>query len=396
MRNTARCFSSVFVLTAIAAIAASGISSTAHAQDAPRIGADWEDSTPEAEGLDPAPLLALDSAVRTGAFDNVDRLVVVRNGKLVMSERYPRDYRQISSSFDMRPHQFNYQHPDWHPYYMGQDVHSLQSITKSVTSSLIGIAIGRGEVEGVEVPLLPLLSDYDLSGVDEGLQSARLEDLLTMRLGIEWHEQDRPIGPENTTIQLEFSDDWVEFTLAQPMDAEPGQRFVYNSGGSHLMSAILRSTTGRTTELYAEEHLFGPLGIDTYHWKREPAGLPDTEGGLYLEAEDLARFGQLYLNDGVWNGTRILPEGWVEASVARHVDDVAPANPNWNAGYGYQWWRLDRDGVDVWAGLGYGGQYLLVLPEQNIVAVANSWNVFGPNNRVLGAFLTALIESAGG
>jgi CubicO group peptidase (beta-lactamase class C family) len=86
----------------------------------------------------------------------------------------------------------------------------------------------------------------------------------------------------------------------------------------------------------------------------------------------------------------------VEASVARHVDDVAPANPNWNAGYGYQWWRLDRDGIEVWAGLGYGGQYLLVLPEQRIVAVANSWNVFGPNNQVLGAFLTALIESAGG
>jgi CubicO group peptidase (beta-lactamase class C family) len=389
---------SVLVITGIAVfgIAATGINSPAHAQDAQRPGAGWERSTPEAEDLNPAPLLALDSAVRAGAFDNVDRLVVVRNGKLVVSERYPRDYRQLSSTFDMRPHQFNYQHPDWHPYYMGQDVHSLQSITKSVTSSLIGIAIGRGEVEGVEVPVLSLLQDYDIAGTDERLGTATLEDLLTMRLGIEWHEQDRPIGPENTTIQLEFSDDWVEFTLAQPMDADPGQRFVYNSGGSHLMSAILRSATGRTTELYAEEHLFGPLGIDAYHWKREPAGLPDTEGGLYLEAEDLARFGQLYLNDGVWNGTRILPEGWVEASVTRHVDDVAPGNPNWNAGYGYQWWRLDRDGVEVWAGLGYGGQYLLVLPEQQIVAVANSWNVFGPSTRILGAFLTALIESAGG
>jgi CubicO group peptidase (beta-lactamase class C family) len=369
-------------------IAASGV-------DSPAVAQDWARSTPEAEGLDPTPLVALDSAVRAGEFDNVDRLVVVRNGKLVVSERYPRDYRQISSGFDMRPHQYNYQHPDWHPYYMGQEVHSLQSVTKSVTSSLIGIAIGRGEIAGVDAPLLPLLSDYDLSEVDEGLQAACLEDLLTMRLGIEWHEQDRPIGPENTTIQLEFSDDWVEFTLAQPMDAAPGDRWVYNSGASHLMSAILRSATGRTTEVYAEEYLFGPLGIETYHWKREPAGLSDTEGGLYLEAEDLARFGQLYLDRGVWNGTRILPEGWVEASVARHVDDVAPENPNFNGGYGYQWWRMDRDEVEVWAGLGYGGQYLFVLPEQRIVAVANSWNVFGPHTPVMGAFLTALIESAG-
>jgi CubicO group peptidase (beta-lactamase class C family) len=369
-------------------IAASGV-------DSPAVAQDWARSTPEAEGLDPTPLVALDSAVRAGEFDNVDRLVVVRNGKLVVSERYPRDYRQISSGFDMRPHQYNYQHPDWHPYYMGQEVHSLQSVTKSVTSSLIGIAIGRGEIAGVDAPLLPLLSDYDLSEVDEGLQAACLEDLLTMRLGIEWHEQDRPIGPENTTIQLEFSDDWVEFTLAQPMDAAPGERWEYNSGGSHLMSAILRSATGRSTEVYAEEHLFGPLGIEAYHWKREPAGLADTEGGLYLEAEDLARFGQLYLDRGVWNGMRILPEGWVEASVARHVDDVAPENPDWNGGYGYQWWRVDRDDVEVWAGLGYGGQYLLVLPEQRIVAVANSWNVFGPHTPVMGAFLTALIESAG-
>jgi len=380
----------IFVLAAaLGSPSVSGAGSAAHAQE-------WVRSSPEAEGLDPAPLLALDSAVKSGEFDNVDRLVVVRNGKLVLSQSYDVDYRQISSGFDMRPHQFNYQHPDWHPYYMGRDVHSLQSVTKSVTSALIGIAIGSGEIPGVDVPVLQLLEDYDVEVPDERLATATLEDLLTMRLGIEWHEQDRPIGPENTTIQLEFSDDWVEFTLSQPMDSDPGERFNYNSGGSHLMSAILREATGQTAEVYAEEHLFGPLGIDSYHWKREPAGLPDTEGGLYLEAEDLARFGQLYLNDGLWNGKRILPAGWVEASVTRYVDDVAPDNPNWNAGYGYQWWRLDRDGVEVWAGLGYGGQYLLVLPEQRIVGVANSWNVFGPHTPVLGAFLEALIASASG
>ncbi len=362
---------------------------------APAVGQTWERASLEAVGLDPAPLLALDSAIRAGRFDNVDRMVVVRDGKLVFSERYPRDYDSISAEFDLRPHQFNYQHPDWHPFYMGRDVHSLQSVTKSVTSALIGIAIGRGELPGVDAPLLPLLHDYDTSGSDERLERARLEDLLTMRLGIEWHEQDRPIGPENTTIQLEFSDDWVEFTLSQPMDAEPGERFVYNSGASHLMSAILRSAARKTVDLYAEEHLFGPLGIDSYHWKREPAGLPDTEGGLYLEAEDLARIGQLYLDDGMWQGVRLLPEGWVEASVTRHVADVAPENPNWNAGYGYQWWRVDTDGVEVWAGLGYGGQYLFVLPAQRIVGVANSWNVFGPHTQVFGAFLEALIESAG-
>jgi CubicO group peptidase (beta-lactamase class C family) len=377
---------------ASATIVAAGL--TLSALGSPAVAQTWQRTSFEAAGLDASPLLALDSAVRAGEFDNVDRLVVVRDGMLLFSERYARNYDSISSGFDMRPHQFNYQHPDWHPFYMGGDLHSLQSVTKTVTSALIGIAIGRGEIEGVEVSLLELLGDYDTSATDERLADATLEDLLTMRLGMEWHEQDRPIGPENTTLQLEFSNDWVEFTLSQPMDAEPGARFVYNSGASHLMSAILRTVTRRTVDLYAEEHLFGPLGIRSYHWKREPAGLPDTEGGLYLEAEDLARFGQLYLDDGVWQGVRLLPEGWVAASVSRHVEDVAPEDPNWNAGYGYQWWRVDRGGVEVWAGLGYGGQYLFVLPAQRIVGVANSWNVYGPHTPVFGAFLNALIESA--
>jgi CubicO group peptidase (beta-lactamase class C family) len=377
---------------ASATVLAAGL--TLSALGSPAVAQTWQRTSFEAAGLDASPLLALDSAVRAGEFDNVDRLVVVRDGMLLFSERYARNYDSISSGFDMRPHQFNYQHPDWHPFYMGGDLHSLQSVTKSVTSALIGIAIGRGEIEGVDVSLLELLGDYDTSATDERFADATLEDLLTMRLGIEWHEQDRPIGPENTTLQLEFSNDWVEFTLSQPMDAEPGARFVYNSGASHLMSAILRTVTRRTVDLYAEEHLFGPLGIRSYHWKREPAGLPDTEGGLYLEAEDLARFGQLYLDDGIWQGIRLLPEGWVAASVSRHVEDVAPENPNWNAGYGYQWWRVDRGGVEVWAGLGYGGQYLFILPAQRIVGVASSWNVYGPHTPVFGAFLDALIESA--
>lgn len=363
------------------------------ATGSPAAAQEWVRSTPAAEGMNPEPLRELDRAVRAGEYDNVDRLVVIRNGRLVMSERYARDYASISTGFDMRPHQFNYQHPDWHPYYMGTELHSLQSVTKSVTSALIGIAIGRGELPEADALLLPLLADYDTSGTDARLATATLEDLLTMRLGIEWHEQDRPIGPENTTLQLEFSDDWVEFTLAQPMDAAPGERFVYNSGASHLMSALLRTATGRTVDLYAEELLFGPLGITDYHWKREPAGLPDTEGGLYLEAEDLARFGQLYLDGGMWNGSRVVPEEWVSASVLRRVDDVAPENPDWNAGYGYQWWRVDTDGVEVWAGLGYGGQYLFILPAHRTVGVANSWNVFGPHTSVFGPFLRALIAS---
>jgi CubicO group peptidase (beta-lactamase class C family) len=138
-------------------------------------------------------------------------------------------------------------------------------------------------------------------------------------------------------------------------------------------------------DLYAEEYLWTPLGIDAYHWKKTPAGLPDALGGLYLEAEQLAKIGYLYLSDGIWDGVRLLPEDWVEAATRRHV--VRP-------GYGYQWWRPDPGGVEVWAGQGFGGQYLLVLPQYQIVAVINSWNLFGgsfPNPR--DALVRALVEA---
>jgi CubicO group peptidase (beta-lactamase class C family) len=208
-----------------------------------------------------------------------------------------------------------------------------------------------------------------------------------MRTGIEWHEQDRPLDDTNTTVQLEKSRDWIAFTLQQPMDAEPGTKWAYNSGGSALMAGVIRIATGRHIDEYAREHLFTPLGITDFHWKKTPTGHPDTEGGLYLAAPDLARVGRLYLRDGVWNGRRLLPAGWVNDATTRHVRSVAGG---WD--YGYQWWIRSVSGVDVWAGRGFGGQLLLIIPSRNIVAVVNAWNIFGtPARNIQTPLLEALI-----
>ncbi len=367
----------------------------------------WPRAEPADVGLEVAPLADLAAEVADGDYGYIDRLILVADGQIVFDERYEHDYVEISRGQSgplgcgtdacAAPddvHDFNYLHPDRHPFYQGREVHTLQSVTKSVTATLIGIAIQRGEIPGVGVPLFDLLTDYDLSEVDPRVRSATLEDLLTMRLGIEWHENDRPLDDTNTTLQLEKSDNWVEFTLGQPADSDPGVKWAYNSGASHLMSAIILQVTGRTTAEYAEEYLFGPLGIQDYHWKRDPQGLPDTEGGLYLAAEDLARIGLLYLQDGIWEGQRLLPEGWVAAATARQVNDIAPNNPNWNWGYGYQWWRLDASGLDVWAGLGFGGQNLIVIPDRGLVGVINSWNVFGRNIPLVVPFIDAMIEAS--
>jgi CubicO group peptidase (beta-lactamase class C family) len=231
--------------------------------------------------------------------------------------------------------------------------------------------------------------------VDPRLRQATLADLLTMRSGIEWHESDRPLDSTNTTLLLEGSRDWIRFTLSQPMDAEPGVKWAYNSGGSAMMAEIIRKSTGQQVDKYAEKYLFGPLGIEDYHWKKTPTGHPDTEGGLYLAAEDLAKVGQLYLNDGTWNGKRILPAGWAKEATMRHVANTNPANTN-TPGYGYQWWRYDRRGTDIWAGNGFGGQFIIVLPAHNTVAVVNSWNVFGVQTPgVLGPMIAAVLDAAG-
>ncbi len=380
------------VILSIAAVSTAG---SAAAQVAPWPTDRWSESSPSAEGLSESALTELDRQIRDGDFGYIDRLVVVRSGRLVLDKRYDNDYRsisrgrrsQIGCGFDCSDpgwnHQFNYLHPDWHPYHQGRDVHTLQSVTKSISATLIGAAIEQGAIPGVDEPLLPYLTDYDVSRVASGLGTATLEDVLTMRTGIEWHETDRPMDDSNTTIQLERSPDWVQFTLNQPMEAAPGEKWVYNSGGSQLMAAILQKATGQRMDRFAEAHLFSPLGIEDYHWKITPAGLPDALGGLYLEAEDLAKIGYLYLRDGVWDGHRILPEGWVDAATTTHVQQP---------GYGYQWWRPDPGGEEVWAGQGFGGQYLLVLPARDIVAVVNSWNLFGGRvQNIRDALVSALV-----
>ena len=366
---------------------------------------DWPVAAPDDRGLASAPLAALDSAFASGRFGAIDRFVVVKDGYLVIDEQYENDYETISEGhrgalgcgFEScepgeEDNPYNYYHPSTHPYYQGRDVHSLQSVTKSVAATVIGVALTRGDLEDLNAPLLAFFGDYDLSRVDPRLHEATLDDLLTMRTGIEWHEQDRPFDSTNTTLQLEASEDWIQFTLNQPSDAAPGTQWVYNSGGSHLMSGVILDATGMTIDEYAAAHLFGPLGVDDLHWKMTPKGLPDTEGGLYLEARQLAKIGYLYLQGGRWKDQELLSEDFVTGATARQVDAVNGLG--W--GYGYQWWRLDRDGLDVWAGLGFGGQYLLILPAHDLIGVVNSWNIFGerlPNTR--DALLNALIEAAG-
>jgi len=352
------------------------IASSAHAESEYPANR-WKASTPGAESVNVEVLAALDKEFASGTHGYIDGMLVSRNGRIVYQKTYVQDYDTPFKGHDETRGQYNYYDPDWHPYFERGPLHTMQSISKSVTSALIGIAIRRGEIPGVDVEVMQYFDDHDQANPDPRWSEITLRDLLTMTSGIDWDEFSFDYtDPRNTCAGMESSDDWVAYVLDRPMAATPGEKFVYNSGVTMLLSHILHRATGKHADVYATEHLFGPLGIESFYWKRTPTGLIDAEGGLYLKPEDLARFGLLYARDGMWGGKRILPEGWVSASVAPSVS--IPETETWK--YGFQWWLVryaENPAKYAYIGLGYGGQRLIVLPEYDLVAVFTGWNIYG-------------------
>jgi CubicO group peptidase (beta-lactamase class C family) len=338
---------------------------------------EWPVSTPAQEGIDPAAVDALVADIEGGDYGLIDHFTLIRHGRLVADYHFEQDYQAIAAAYDTTNHQYNYDHPDWHPYYQGTDLHSLQSVTKSVTSIALGIAVDQGLIPGVDVPAMSFFQEYGPDMSDPRRGEMKLEDLLTMRSGIEWSEDTPYTDPNNSCILMEASDEWVPFVLGYPMDADPGSVWEYNSGASVLLGKIVEVATGQRVDAWTKEQLFDPIGIQDFYWKLTPSGEVDTEGGLYLSAKDLARIGYLFLRNGMWEGRRVVSEEWVKASTSPLVVDIVPENGRDDPGYGYQWWVPDHDGenTQVFAGNGYGGQFLLVAPDYDVVAVFNGWNI---------------------
>jgi CubicO group peptidase (beta-lactamase class C family) len=181
-------------------------------------------------------------------------------------------------------------------------------------------------------------------------------------------------NPATTKTDHESSD-WVKFTIDRPMSEEPGTRWNYNSGASALLAYVFHRATKTDIEEYAAKNLFAPLGIERWFWKRSPHGLADTEGGLYLEARDLAKIWYLFLENGVWDGRQIVSSDWVKASVTPAIS-VSPA-PN-APKYGFKWWLYPdpRDNTKfIWSGSGFGGQVPMTFPTDDMVVVFNGWNI---------------------
>ena len=372
----------IFLVTSIAG--ALFTRPAAGAVQSPFPGRNWPTATPASAGLNAAVLDSIGAEVAAGSYGYVDRLVVIRHGRLVYDQSWAWDYERIygDSALVRSPlnaHDptgpYNYYNPWWHPTYRSGDLHSLQSVTKTVTSVVIGTAVTRGDFPSIDTRILSFFDTAQVRNIDDRKRRVTVRHLLTMTGGFDWNEDLPYVDPSNSAVNMEASYDWVQFTIDRPMAREPGTQFGYSSGESQLLAHIFRRATGVDIEEYAARHLFAPLGIERWFWKRTPAGLVDTEGGLYLEARDLARIWYLFLRDGNWNGTQVVSLEWVRASVTPAVAvSQQPGAPR----YGFKWW-LPPNPVDptrlVWAGSGFGGQIPMAFPELDLVVVFNGWNI---------------------
>ena len=303
----------------------------------------WQNKTFEEVDMDEnRTLLMLDYADSQGY--DLDGVVLVKDGYLILEE-YPRP-----------------------GHYTSEDLHNIYSITKSIIASLIGIAIEIGYVESVDQPILDFLYNASIPNI-ELRENITIYHLLTMTSGIKWIENEVSWGdPTNSHHNMYLSSNWVEFVLSQEQQYEPGTNYYYNSGGVHLLSAIIEEATGNTTLEFANEHLFGPLGFSDVSWDQDPQGIYIGGCDLYLLPIDMTKFGYLYLNNGTWNGTQIITKEWVQ-DATNAISDTP-----WGS-YGYLWWV--RPEINSYFGMGNLGQLIGIIPEYDIVVTFTSTFVSG-------------------
>jgi CubicO group peptidase (beta-lactamase class C family) len=345
----------------------------------------WPKATPASVGLDEEILKNFDADIAHGKYTMTDSFRVFRCGTEVFARQYQHDYGQIyakeaktTGPLNARlTGRYNYFDTEWHPFYHGTDLHTMQSISKTVTSIIFGVAITRGDFKAsLNTPVLKYFDVAKVKNVDDRKRHMTVENLLTMTSGMNSeelyysHDSD---APENDFVHLEASDDWVQYAIDEPTVEEPGKNFVYSSADAELLAYVFQKETGQDIDAYGEKYLFTPLGIRHY-WKRDYVGTVDTEGGLYLNDEDLAKIGFLYLNHGSWEGRQIVSEDWVKQSVAPYV----PMPYTVEGGrlyYGFTWWLYPVSDKYAWMASGVGGQSLLVFPQQDLIVVFTGWDL---------------------
>jgi CubicO group peptidase (beta-lactamase class C family) len=246
--------------------------------------------------------------------------------------------------------------------YDGDTLVNIRSVTKSVTSTLVGIALERADLSSIDVTVGEVIPQRIPPDADPAVAALTMRSFLSMSSGLWWD------GHDDWPMLL-AADDWVANTLRQPIVASPGTQFVYNTGGSHLVGVMLAEIVGQPLETYAADHLFGPLGIVPGPWMRSPQGEVNGGSGLELLPRDMAKLGYLLGRSGRWNDLPLVQPDYALAATTRQSDGEAVTGGSIGVAYGFQWWITDDTGYTAFFALGFGGQYVYVVPELDLVVV---------------------------
>lgn len=296
-------------------------------------GATWRTSSPEAQGLDSTSLSKAFAYIRLHELP-IHSLLIVRNGYVVLDAYF-------------------------FPYAKGER-HDVASVTKSVTATLIGLAIGKGNINSVEQPIATFFPGRMPGDRQDPRRKITLEQLLTMTSGLDCDASQAEASLRN----MISSANWIQFALDLPMAYPPGTHFGYCSPGMHLLSGVLSRTTGASAFDFARRELFAQLGISNVAWKADAQGVSDGWGDLQLLPEDMARLGYFWLNQGRWGARRIVPAWYVRAATRTHVR--VPAD---GSDYGYGFWVRSGGPDGRYEALGRGGQRITILPDKQMVVV---------------------------
>jgi CubicO group peptidase (beta-lactamase class C family) len=297
----------------------------------------WLSSTPEEQGMDSAKLEQIIESIKQQNIA-IHSLLIIRHGYL-MFEKY-----------------LNLEEYLGHTQSNQDNMHSLYSVTKSIMSALTGIAIEEGYIDNTSLKVVDFFPENTIENLDSRKKNMTLHHLLTMTTGFEWDE-----WTGDSAYKMLRSANPVKYMLDLPMKYDPGTVLTYCTGASHLLSAIIQKTTGKTTLEFARKYLFKPLAISEVQWTYDQQNINHGGHGLSLTSRDMAKFGYLYSNNGTWNGEQIVSTDWVIKSTQTYNLFEE------NSGYGYQWWTFPQ--INVYYASGLYGQSIYVAPEKDMVVV---------------------------
>jgi CubicO group peptidase (beta-lactamase class C family) len=299
--------------------------------------------------IDQDEIAELLNRILAGKYDDIHDLLIAKDGRLVLEEYFRsegRIYGPLVSDF-----------------YRDRK-HLLASSTKSITSTLIGVAVEKGFIRDVEVPIFEFFPEYAHLDNREK-HKIRLKHMLTMTAGLDWDQSSDVTGMWET-------DDVIGYCLGKSAVAEPGREFNYSNGISTLLGAVIANASGMGADEFSGQYLFAPLGISDFDWSEYPDGTIDTDGSLALRPRDLVKIGLLFLQNGRWNGKEIISGAWIAEATAKHLKYTE------SRGYGYQWWQTDFEvkgrTVGSFHSWGWGGQYLVVFPQLDLIVVSHAGN----------------------